>query len=214
MKDQLIRYVDLLFAGAPDASEIKQEILQNTLDRYDDLISQGKSPQAAYSLSISGIGDVSELLGQNVPGAPVHSIKEAPEDTVKQVERKKQRAVAIAMYILCPIPLFIFSEFGMDTMGLCFTLLLVAAATALIIIAGKNQPIETEYASTRQTAPQPEPQRELRRSIRAMIWAVALTIYFIMSFMTNAWYLTWLIFPLTACVSGLVNACMDLKEAS
>ena len=67
MKDQLIRYVDLLFAGAPDASEIKQEILQNTLDRYDDLIAQGKSPQAAYSLSISGIGDVSELLGQNVP---------------------------------------------------------------------------------------------------------------------------------------------------
>ena len=64
MKDQLIRYVDLLFAGAPDASDIKQEILQNTLDRYDDLIGQGKSPQAAYSLSIAGIGDVSELLQQ------------------------------------------------------------------------------------------------------------------------------------------------------
>ena len=44
MREQLISYVDLLFAGAEDADDIKQEILQNTLDRYDDLINQGKSP--------------------------------------------------------------------------------------------------------------------------------------------------------------------------
>ncbi len=41
MKDKLIQYVNLLFAGAPDSDEIRQEILQNTLDRYDDLIAQG-----------------------------------------------------------------------------------------------------------------------------------------------------------------------------
>ena len=41
MREQLIKYVDLLFAGATDAEEVKQEILQNTLDRYDDLIAQG-----------------------------------------------------------------------------------------------------------------------------------------------------------------------------
>ena len=62
MRDQLIHYVDLLFAGAPDAGDIKQEILQNTLDRYDDLIGQGKTPEAAYRLAISGIGDINEIL--------------------------------------------------------------------------------------------------------------------------------------------------------
>lgn len=41
MKVQLKQYVDLLFAGTPDSNDMKQEILQNTLDRYDDLISQG-----------------------------------------------------------------------------------------------------------------------------------------------------------------------------
>ena len=30
----------LLFAGACNCEDIKQEILQNTLDRYDDLIAQ------------------------------------------------------------------------------------------------------------------------------------------------------------------------------
>lgn len=208
MKDQLIKYVELLFSGASNCEDIKQEILQNTLDRYDDLMAHGKSPQAAYSLSISGIGDVSELLGHNPSSARTPVVEKSPEDSAKREERKTQRAVAIAFYILCPIPLFILSEFGMDTLGLCLTLLLVAAATALIIIAGKPKPTESQ-----QNISQPQPRQELRQSIRAMIWAVGLAVYFIMSFMTGAWYLTWLVFPITACTAGLVNACMDLKEA-
>lgn len=208
MKDQLIKYVELLFAGASNCEDIKQEILQNTLDRYDDLIAQGKSSQAAYSLSISGIGDVSELLGQNPSVAWTPIIEQSPEDSAQREGRKTQRAVAIAFYILCPIPLFILSEFGMDTLGLCLTLLLIAAATALIIMAGKAKPTENQQ-NIRQT----QPQQELRRSIRTMIWALGLGIYFVISFMTGAWYLTWLVFPITACTAGLVNACMDLKEA-
>ena len=62
MKEQLIRDVEALFGDTANAEEIKQEILQNTLDRYDDLIDQGKSPEAAYSLSLSGIGDLSEIF--------------------------------------------------------------------------------------------------------------------------------------------------------
>ena len=44
MKEQLIQYVELLFAGAQNCDDIKQEILQNTLDRYDDLIASGRVP--------------------------------------------------------------------------------------------------------------------------------------------------------------------------
>lgn len=212
MREQLMKYVDLLFAGAPGASDIKQEILQNTLDRYDDLIAQGKSPEAAYSLSISGIGDISEVLGgaapQSAPSQP-HYTQAAPEENK---EKKLKRAVAIAMYILCPVPLFILSEFGLDTMGLCLTLLLVAAATALMVISGKGKPINQDY-----NAPQSQevltPRQELRNSVRSLIWAVGLAAYFIISFSTQAWYITWVIFPLTASVQGLTTAIMDLKEA-
>ena len=75
MKDQLTKYVDLLFAGADHAEEIKMEILQNTLDRYDDLIEQGKTPQAAYSLAISGIGDPSEIINDKAPNIPIRIAK-------------------------------------------------------------------------------------------------------------------------------------------
>ena len=41
MREQLIQYVNLLFAGAQNSEDTRQEILQNTLDRYDDLIAEG-----------------------------------------------------------------------------------------------------------------------------------------------------------------------------
>lgn len=211
MREQLIKYVELLFAGAPGARDIQQEILQNTLDRYDDLIAQGKSPEAAYSLSISGIGDLSEILG-NASYQPANAVPVQPaEDSAEASEKKIKKAVAIAFYILCPIPLFILSEYGHNTIGLCLTLLLVAAATALLIIAGKDKKLDETYTVT--TDPIDAARQVNRRSARTLIWSIGLAVYFIMSIITNAWYITWIVFPLTACVQGLTTAIMDLKEA-
>lgn len=207
MKDQLIKYVDLLFAGASDSLEIKQEILQNTLDRYDDLIAQGKSPQAAYSLSIAGIGDVSELLQREVPAAS-HTVDSPAESKADEEERKRKRALAIGFYIISPIPLFLFSEFGLDTLGLCFTLLLVAAATALIIMSGKGATDEPDEETDRSVST----EDPMRQKIREIIRIMAIVIYFLVSLVTGAWLVTWLIFPLSRCISALIMACLDLKK--
>lgn len=213
MRDQLIRYVDLLFAGAPGADDIKQEILQNTLDRFDDLVAQGKTPEAAYSLAISGIGDISEILGrphaQTVPTV-VSTEPVAEEKVAVPVWKKVLRAVSICLYILCPIPLFVLSGLGMETLGLCGLLAIVAVATALIIIAGSNTPAKKDENTS--TVPD-SPQSELRKAIEKIITAVGLVVYFALSFLTQAWYITWLVFPIMAAVQGLLNACLDLKEA-
>ena len=209
MREQLTKYVELLFAGAPHAREMQQEILQNTLDRYDDLIAQGKSPEAAYSLSISGIGDISEILDrENVQSAYVPTAEPA-EDPAEAEKKKQRKATAIALYILCPIPLFILSEFGLDTIGLCLTLLLVAAATALLVMNGKDQTaIGNEKAEPESTL-----EDKTKESIHTLIWCIGLAVYFVMSFATGAWYITWIMFPLIGCVQGLVHAIMDLKGA-
>ena len=84
MRERLIAYVDLLFAGNPEAEDIKQEILQNTLDKYDDLVAGGKSPEAAYSQAISGIGDISELLKSGRPAETGKTEKWPPAEEKKQ----------------------------------------------------------------------------------------------------------------------------------
>ena len=108
MIEELKKYIDLLFMGTEDCDEIKEEILQNTIDRYQDLIRQGKSPQAAYRLAIAGIGDINEILGttaasdqpkkevtpKNHPqGKPVWKkvLKNVPVQIARTPKQKKSR---------------------------------------------------------------------------------------------------------------------------
>ena len=98
MRERLIAYVDLLFAGNPEADDIKQEILQNTLDKYDDLVANGKTPEAAYSQAISGIGDLSGILGAKVPpAAPAGAAGEAIQKEGKKSGRYVAAGIGIAL---------------------------------------------------------------------------------------------------------------------
>lgn len=203
MREHLIRYIDLLFAGTPHAVDIKQEILQNTLDRYDDLITQGKTPEAAYQLAISGIGDISEIL--NTDRDPAASVYTAPaaEKKEKPVWQKVLQAIGICLYILCPVPLFVLQ----NEIGLCGLLAIVAVATALMVISSGK-----EKETPKQEQQEDSPKMSMRKAVSSVVFAVGLCVYLGVSFLTQAWYITWVIFPLMAAVKGLVNACMDLKE--
>lgn len=210
MREQLIQYIDLLFAGTKNCEDMKQEILQNTLDRYDDLITEGKVPEAAYRLAISGIGDISEILGAQETSPSVYAHIEEPETHEDQQKQKKFRATAIALYILCPIPLFLMSELGAATVGLCGLLVMVAIATALIIMSGKK---DTATDDKEEKNAAQSPQQALRKTIKDTIGIVGLVVYLLVSFATRAWHITWLIFPIEAAVWELTKAIWDLKEA-
>ena len=210
MREQLQQYVELLFAGAPDSEDIKQEILQNTLDRYDDLIAQGKVPEAAYRLAISGIGDINEILGsapQGIPAVPAREVH--PEEDAAATKRRRIRAIAIGLYIICIIPLIILSELGLNILGLCATLSIVAVATVAII---QNQEPDEEEENTRHQEAN-SPRQALHKSISSLLGILTLIVYLAVSFLTGAWYITWLIFPLSGAVKGLIKAILDLKEA-
>ena len=156
-------------------------------------------PEAAYRLAIAGIGDINEILGTERPepkASPSCEVPPVPEDPA----RKKNRAMAIGLYIASPIPLFILSEQGYATMGLCLTLLLVAAATAVLLM-NRNCAEETD--------PAPAPKRKEH----PLMGLITLAIYLLLSFLTAAWYITWLVFPIMGAVGGLLRAISDLKEA-
>lgn len=206
MREQLIQYVNLLFAGAPDSDDMKQEILQNTLDRYDDLIAEGKVPEAAYRLAIAGIGDINEILGTTPVSSPVYPRAVKQEQEPEDENKKKLRATAIGLYILCPIPLFIGSEMGLPIPGLCGLLVVVAVATAMIVVSGKNDKPEEPTKELTE-------QEKQRKSIKTIINIVGLVIYFLLSFTTGMWTITWLVFPIIAAIWELIKAILDLKEA-
>ena len=171
MKSKLKEYIDTIFADAerraPDNSrvrELKEEMLLNLNDRYDDLIAKGKSPAAAYNIAVAGVGDVSELL-DSVVGAQNSSDSQngtATAETIpfrsgkrpltaeeqEIVRRYKTRSaiitsVSVAMYILCWLPLAILDEFlgtlG-SAIGLAVMFAMIAVATCLIIYSSMTKP--------------------------------------------------------------------------
>ena len=218
MREQLEQYIHLLFAGARDCEDIRQEILQNTLDRYDDLIAQGKVPEAAYRLAIAGIGDVNELLGTAeqasapVPPAAPAAAAGTGEDEDTSV-KKLLRAIAVGLYILCPIPLILLSQIGLDTLGVCILLVIVAVATVMILLGAKKDEAEEDEDEDEEKTNLSSPSRKLRKSIDSLIGSVTLVVYLAVSFLTRAWGITWVIFLISGALKGLVNAILDLKEA-
>lgn len=215
MREQLTQYVNLLFAGAQDADEMRAEILQNTLDRYDDLLEQGKSPEAAYRLAIGGIGDINEVLGTIPATSPSHAESKhhpVPTETEPEIKNKKLRAIGIAIYIICAIPLFILCDLGFETIGLSLTIILVACATYLMIITGKKDSDDDEKNEPAQDHDNSTPHSKLKEGIGSLIWAIGLAVYFILSFSTKAWHITWIVFPIIGCAEGLVKAILDLVE--
>lgn len=206
MREKLIQYVELLFAGISDCAEMKQEILQNTLDRYDDLIAEGKMPEAAYRLAIGGIGDISELLKAPAREAPAPSPATPPADPKAEDAKKRFRAIAIGLYIISIIPLIVLSEVGLDTIGLCGTLTIVAVATVILIVCGKKE-----------TEPDARPEKEaeespLAKSISGFVWAVGLAIYLIVSFATGAWHITWVVFPILGALDHVLGILISAKD--
>ena len=209
MREQLIQYVNLLFAGPPDNEDMRAEILQNTLDRYDDLVAQEKSPEAAYRLAISGIGDVNEILGTQPAAAHASPCSVPANSEEDDPKRKNLRAAGIALYILSAIPLIALSGLGYDTLGLCLTIIMVAAATYNMIITARKEPDAPEKPETPST-----PAQKLKKSIGSLTGALTLAAYLIISFAADAWEVTWLIFPIGGCIKGLIDAIIDLKEAN
>lgn len=210
MREKLISYVNLLFAGNEDCDEVRQEILQNTLDRFDDLIADGKPAEAAYRLAIGGIGDINEILGQE-PAPAERAASPAPSKVTSRRDtpvKKALRAVAVALYILCPLPLLALAETGLEVYGVCGLLTFVAVATALLMLGSPSKVPPEETPAPKVSGP----RQELWNSIHTLIEVLTLIAYFLVSFLTGAWHITWLIFVIGCALNGLVKAILDLKE--
>ena len=167
MKDRLKDYVEMIFADAPDcakAKELKEEMYANVADKYDDLISEGKSPSAAYNICVASVGDISELIDslkreQSEFAAFDYAEESEPRSytaaEMKEIEEYQRKsgimtAISVALYILCWVPTVILSPIfeymgaGSDlgeTVGVVVMMVLIAVATSLMILKSYIRPV-------------------------------------------------------------------------
>jgi hypothetical protein len=212
-------YVENLFAGtipSKRAVELKEEMIQNLTEKYNDLLSEGKTPEAAFNIAIAGIGDISYLL-KDLEKDAVH-----PEVIAAQRQRSAMfTSIAIMLYILSVVPLIVLGALFHTTtagvIGVVIMFIFIAAATGLLIYNGMTKPKylktdDTMVEEFKQWQSVSAEQKSLRNSISSSIWALIVAIYFLVSFFSGAWYITWVIFIVGAAVQSIVNIFFTVKK--
>ena len=208
---KLEKYIEYLFENAPDtkeAREMKEEILSNLMEKYNDLLADGYSESEAYDIVVRGLGDITGLIDK------LERPAEKPMFTKEEIMADKKRSafitsIAVGLYILCVVPVLIFGELGNGLPGIILMFVMIAVATVMLIYNNMTRLVKDDDDED-------EEEKNLPPAIRAVnsaITAITLLVYFALSFMTGAWHITWLIFLIEGCIKGLINAIIDLKEA-
>lgn len=213
MINKIKNYIEDAFENAPNtkgARELKEEMTANLIEKYNDLIEAGKTEEEAYREVVKGIGNIDKLISDlnvNVnPSMSSYDIKKSA----------KIKAVAISLYILSPVLLISLSEVGDGILGLSLMLVLVAIATGLLVYnnATKPQPVfedEDILDEFMQWRTNKKKSNVVYNSIKSVVWLVILCVYFLISFTTNAWNVSWIIFLIGAAINLIIDAFEKLR---
>ena len=224
MNERVKKYLDELFEDAPKtrkAMELKEEMMQNSMEKYQDLLSDGWSEEDAYKNVIGSIGDVTELF---------EDLEEKNLLNLSEADRKKKAiltSVSVGLYILAGVVLLASTLIGdvlggprsldYDTLGLVLAAAVCIAPTCMLVYAANMYPNyrkkkedlvedykEAKHASNRDKA--------VRSSISTIIWTVVVILYIVFSFSSGAWHISWVIFLMGGCVEAICSLIYSLRQ--
>lgn len=130
-------------------------------------------------------------------------------------EKKKKRALFISSGILCYFLGIIFIILGEETLNLnegiyvSVFLFLCAIGTCLIVYQGVVLSNEKTKSEKKELSIKEKKISSLRQ-ITSGIFAI---IYFLVSFLTMAWHITWLIWIIYAVVFEIIKLLVEMKES-
>ena len=198
MKEQLQKHINKLFKHAPktdSARDLKDELLGNLFEKYDDLTSSGKTKEEAFKLAVDSLGDVSSL------------IEDLKREGTENGDETKKRAVllslAVALYIASPVFVIGFTVIGNYVPGVILLLVCIAAATALLIYRASVYPKNKSYSKAEII----EDAEKIKKSRKfsSIFWLMVTVIYFVFSFVTGMWHVSWLIFLIGLIIEKIIK---------
>lgn len=215
--NKINRYIEVLFEDVPNtrkAIELKEELSANLNERYEDYLAQGKSETQSYGEAIANMGDIDDLLVELKP-------TKAGNGEVNRFRKKRAllTAIAVMIYILAAALLIILdSVVENESIGVVVLLILVAIATGIIIYANMSIPKEISEIEECEEDMKEKKLYETRggrivKEVSSVVWSLVTVIYFAVSFTTQAWHLTWLIWVIGSGIERMIHIIFELREA-
>lgn len=209
------KYMDQLFENAPmnhRTLELKEELIANAMEKYNDLILQGHSEDEAFQLVIGSMGDVRQLfaeLGNDDDYTSAYYLQWAKE---AQEKKAALTAVSVGLFLLAGVVLLIFllldwdnvklpffASMNLTILGLALALLICIVPAALLVYARRIQPRTEAKAQRRKRF------KQIKHSLEGLMWVLITIFYFVVSFSTHAWYITWIVFLIGAAVECFLD---------
>ena len=223
MNRKIENYVDVLFMDVPrnkQSIELKEELMSNMSDRFDDYIQEGKSENQAYSLVISNLGDIDEMLADVMP---TEAFVEQSDYYTKRNARNV--AIAVVMYIVGAAFLIGLGGLG-ESMGnsdayaitgLIILLVISAVATGIIIYSFMSTPSQYKKLTVDRNQNIPNLSNKNNRMLKNILstyWIMITFIYLTVSFLTKRWDITWIIWILAAVLESIIKIIYEMKYTS
>ena len=217
MKDNIRKHVNTLFENTPNTKrvfDLKEELISNLNEKYDDLVKEGKIPQEAYENVIAGIGDIDELVSSIKQSSPI-------KEQINEKRRKKNAlmvSIAVGLYILSIVVSVTLDETGVPDYICAVSLLVIAGfATCLLIYHFMSQPKYTKEDDTiveefKEWKSNKMNNKEVQSAVNSILWLLIVAIYFLISFIFRAWAYSWIIFLIGAAASNMIHLYFKIKE--
>ena len=220
MNTKIKKHVDTLFSHVPyskKAQELKEEILADMEAHYNDCLADGESEQTAFRSACDSLGDIEQVIEKLIP----------EKDIMEKLDRYKRfraimTSVAVFLYISGLAIIVAFSSIpaltGKDpdissNIGTVIFLLLCAVATGLIVFSRMTIPQDVvPYIRKNSTIEEREnidtstKRGRFYKAFTGNHWTFITIIYFILSFTTQEWGITWIIFLFGVAVEKAVKA--------
>ena len=212
MTDRIRLYVGEIFKKAPltqKAVELREEVCSNLIDKYNDMKVRGASDEEAYTAAIASIGDEQELLNMLEPPA-------APDP--KDAKRNALMvSVAVGLYIISIVPLIVSDSAGYDPIiGLVFMFIVCAVATGLLIYnslsRSGNVRMDDSLVEEFKEWKQNKGKSSRETAITSALWLVTIAVYLAVSFLFNAWFISWVIFLIASAVERIITVVVREKK--
>ncbi|MFA9398345.1 MAG: permease prefix domain 1-containing protein [Clostridiaceae bacterium] len=218
MHEKLRKKVDELFVNAPNtkrASDLKEEIMGNLIDRYNDNIAFGKTEEEAINGAIAGVGDVDDLL---------RGLRENDVFNYEEMKKDRERSalfisVSVGLYIFSVVVLIltagVFGVNGAIAVSLMFTI--DAIATGLIIYNAISRPKyvksdDTMVEDFKEWKSKSSDRNKILQSVKSITWSIIVAIYLFISFYFGIWAYSWIIFIIGAAIEKIIVLMFQLRE--
>ena len=224
MDERMRAHIEKLFEEAPKtrkAFELREELLGNSEERYQDLVAEGMKPEDACMLVINSIGNVSELFeGLEDAGTDYSKIQEAQYKKIVMV-----KTAAVGLYIFSVVQFlalglmsgYMYFPIDLTMIGFIVMLLLAIIPTCMLVYIGnmypkykrKDNTVVEEFKEWKSSS---HKSKSVKTAVLFVAWTFILVLYFGISFATFDWYATWIIFLVGACVHAIIELLYRLKE--